>query len=512
MAMEPPTTERTDLRAGRTVDLIPFRPIYEYPLGVDPKDGRIVPQLATSWSIEPDGTSIRFQLRKGVPFHFGKGEFTSQDIFDNWRLRVEFDPSVPSSNTPLFTAVVGVDKISPNETVVHLKTPDGTFLTSNFTESRGVFEIFSGQHFKELGTPTMDTGPVAGSGPYQFKTRGQGTFIRYEKVPYQHWRVTPDFPEFEFRFMKEASTRMASLLAGEAHLADLPEDLKAQALKQGFKAMPSTVPANQVFMSFNCCHYKDPKNPAAGVYMPESPLMDLRVRKALSKSIDRDQINKTFFSGHGLPLYLLDFDATRPGWNPDWQKNFQSAYGYDPEAAKALLAEAGYNAGNPLTVNAIYPAETRGGFSGDDIQDTIGAMWRKIGVNVQPQNVDPSQVTAQRNVYKLENHLSLGNTASDQWTVATTMGSTISSGTRGRQPDNLAADNYLTLVSSTLDEKKADEYWRGVGNEHYNGYRSAPLFTLPIESVADPKVVGSWVYPGTLTGYWSHVFDIKAAK
>ena len=56
------------------------RPMYENLIGFDAETGSLVPQLATSWSVEPDGISIRFLLRKGVPFHSGNGEFTSRDV------------------------------------------------------------------------------------------------------------------------------------------------------------------------------------------------------------------------------------------------------------------------------------------------------------------------------------------------------------------------------------------------------------------------------------------------
>ena len=56
------------------------RPMYENLIGFDAGSGSLVPQLATSWSVEPDGISIRFLLRKGVPFHGGNGEFTSRDV------------------------------------------------------------------------------------------------------------------------------------------------------------------------------------------------------------------------------------------------------------------------------------------------------------------------------------------------------------------------------------------------------------------------------------------------
>ena len=56
------------------------RPMFENLIGFDADVGALVPQLATGWSVEPDGISVRFLLRKGVPFHGDNGDMTSRDI------------------------------------------------------------------------------------------------------------------------------------------------------------------------------------------------------------------------------------------------------------------------------------------------------------------------------------------------------------------------------------------------------------------------------------------------
>ena len=58
----------------------PMFPMYEWLLDVDAKSGKSAPMLATAWSLEPDGASYRFQLRKGVKFHGDWGEFSAQDF------------------------------------------------------------------------------------------------------------------------------------------------------------------------------------------------------------------------------------------------------------------------------------------------------------------------------------------------------------------------------------------------------------------------------------------------
>ena len=66
---------------------------------------------------------------------------------------------------------------------------------------------------------------------------------------------------------------------------------------------------------------------------PDSPLMDVRVRKALNHAVNRDEINKAFFAGKGEIMYHTQLHPSRPGWNPDWQRNFQEEYGLDAALA-----------------------------------------------------------------------------------------------------------------------------------------------------------------------------------
>jgi ABC-type transport system substrate-binding protein len=342
--------------------------------------------------------------------------------------------------------------------------------------------------------------------------RSSAQYARYQRTPYQHWRTTPGFPEFEFRFINEASTRLAALITGEVQIAELPDDLKTQAERQGFKLIAGKVPTTQVFVAYYCCHIKDVKDPAAGWVFPNAKLADVRVRRALTKAINRDELNKTFFRGKGAPTYLTSFDPTRYGWNPDWEKRFAAEYGYDTEAAKRLLSDAGYGPDNPLTINMMYPSELRGGMGGEDVTDAIGNMWRSVGVRVDAVNVDPNGRKSLTDALKLGDHVVIGSTASDQWTGATSHGSSTPGALRGREAELPAADAIMGQIRTTVDEKKLDELWRNLGNVLYDNVRNAPLFTVPPDVAVNPKVVQDWVYPGSMTGFWTHVFDIKPAN
>ncbi len=89
----------------------------------------------------------------------------------------------------------------------------------------------------------------------------------------------------------------------------------------------------------------------SGLMFPDSPLLDVKVRKALQKAINLDELNKAFFGGKGQPMVQTHMHPNSPGWNPEWVSKFADEYGYDPAAARALLAEAGYSASKPLQTN-----------------------------------------------------------------------------------------------------------------------------------------------------------------
>ena len=82
--------------------------------------------------------------------------------------------------------------------------------------------LLSKAHFDAEGQEGIQDTPV-GTGPYQYVERVSGAYVLYERVPYDHWRVNPDFSELQFFFVKEQSTRLAMLLADEAISPDCPQ-------------------------------------------------------------------------------------------------------------------------------------------------------------------------------------------------------------------------------------------------------------------------------------------------
>ena len=153
-----------------STDTWQIRPAYEYLTGVD-TDGKDVqqkvPQLATEWSLEPDGKSYRFKLRKGVQFHYGMGEFTAQDVVFAWQHMIA--PESKHPHTPRYrTTIEDVQVVNDYEVVIKNKQADLAFIWA-LGEMEGGFEIISKKDFDAHGGkfPALTERPLAGTGPYE---------------------------------------------------------------------------------------------------------------------------------------------------------------------------------------------------------------------------------------------------------------------------------------------------------------------------------------------------------
>ena len=183
-----------------------------------------------------------------------------------------------------------------------------------------------------VGQPTLSDGPIVGTGPYRFQQRTQGSFVRFELSSGEHWRLSPDFPELELRWSSEASTRLAALLAGEVHLTTIIPDQEAQAKDEGMKLAKGNVPGFRTFFNFQGSWWNTHGDPESGRKFPDSPLLDQKVRQALSKAINRDALNTAFFGGEADIMVNNHFHQPRLGWNPSWQTRFPAQYGLAPAA------------------------------------------------------------------------------------------------------------------------------------------------------------------------------------
>ena len=150
------------------------------------------------------------------------------------------------------------------------------------------------------------------------------------------------------------------------------------------------------------------------------------------------------------------------------------------------------------------------GYSGsEDLAEAIGAAWKAVGVNVNLLQMDEAEWTNLTRQFKLTNYAAVTATNATHWTGSTVYSTSL--GPRGGA-ESAEVDTILKQLLATLDETKQRELWRKAGDAKFDAVLDVPLFWLPVEAVADPKIVSDWVYPGSLSGSWSHADLIKAAR
>ncbi|HXV09901.1 MAG TPA: ABC transporter substrate-binding protein [Burkholderiales bacterium] len=481
-------------------DHLQFEPYWETLVGMDPKTGDYIPALATSWKISPDYKTWTFQLRKGVQFHNGFGEFTSADVKHNHGLLVRKDSTATLGPLWRTATVETPDKYTA---VFVFKNP--TMPTSLFAFSRsGDLRMSSKAQWDKEGIEGLDKNP-AGTGPFQFAGRQTGLNIVYKRNP-KHWSGRKiDFEELEFRIAREEATRLALLLSGDVHIGDLPRELHKDALAKGLKRFQSSLSVDWVSVYLGGqWHITGDK-----AFDPKGPFVDKRVRQALNISINRKELMNTVFAGRAELAYVSLYVPTSEGWNPKWESRFNELYAYNPEKAKQLLKEAGYGPGRPLKFQ-IWAFTEPGESEGPAIADALAIYFKRIGVQAEVQIHDWPKI---RNAYRKKQSKDfmwpniIGWRPSDQGI----RNFYFSKGNNHHYEDDFLEKTYSQVLKST-DAKQRNQLMMAIGDHLQNEYVDIPLFWFRNEVFANPKVVADMVYPGPAAGRTSHFELVKLVK
>jgi ABC-type transport system substrate-binding protein len=220
-------------------------PYLETLLDLDPKTGAFIPRLAEKWEASPDRTEWTLFLRKGVPFHFGYGEFTARDVVHSHAL-MRREEAV-ATFVGIWRNVAEVKVINDYQVVFRMKAPSTTL---PYALSRsGDLRMVSKAQWDQEGLAGFEKRP-AGTGSYRYVSRQLGQSIVFERVE-NHWNgIRPAFKELEIRLVPEESTRLAMLLKGEAHIVDLSRALQEDAEKRGMQILAASLAAEWVSIYF----------------------------------------------------------------------------------------------------------------------------------------------------------------------------------------------------------------------------------------------------------------------
>ena len=350
---------------------------YDWLVGFNPKDLSPRPEIATSWSVSPNGKIWTFSIRKGVKWQDGV-PLTASDV------AFSFNYIIKNNLSTLTVYTNGIIKaVATNTYTVKIYTarPKSNILAMDVPiVPEHIWSKVSG---KAATTTFQNSPPLVGSGPFRVVQWVKGSFIRLVANK-NYWGGAPKIDQLIFETYTNANTMVDDLKLGTIDAAtDLPE---AQ-----FKSLESTPGITGIKgtswrfneLAFNC--YNSPNS------LGNPVLLDSKFRQALGWAIDPQKIVNVAFEGFAVPGSTILMPYSPYFWKvpPD------QAYTYNPAKANALLDAAGYKMGpSGIRLNKQgKPIKLRLYVTTDSPEDQIAAhlvasWFHQVGVGVTLTVVD----------------------------------------------------------------------------------------------------------------------------
>ena len=295
-----------------------------------PETGEYVGNLATDWRWVDD-TTLEVDLREGVTFHNGE-TFNADDVV--FTMNYVADPETGVNPQRNVAWIKGAEKVDDYTARILLHAPFPAAL--EFLS--GPVVMYPDEYFAEVGAAGMATAPV-GTGPYQLTDYTQGERMVLELNESYHAdspKGTPEIGTIVWRTIPEANTQLAELISGGVDWiwqvsADQAERLETRS---------ELTVTNETTMRIGYLGFD------ASDRFGDTPFDDIRVRKAVAHAINRQGIVDNLLRGASIVVNSACFPS-QFGCDTD-----VTSYDYDPEKARALLAEAGYPDGFETSFSA----------------------------------------------------------------------------------------------------------------------------------------------------------------
>jgi peptide/nickel transport system substrate-binding protein len=319
------------------------------------QDGKIVPDVAESWTASADQQTWTFKLRSGVTFSDGTA-LTAADVvktFDYYR-----NPDTATQEANKIATIDTVTATDPATVTVKLKAPNALFPSA----------IVWVKILKVDALASIDKNPI-GTGPYkvsQFVPNDHLDLVRNDK----YFGTAAALDGINIVTAADAAAASNSLASGDLDvLWSLPQSNANQYQgNSGVNLLKPAVPSQW---------------PSWEVDTTTAPFNNVKARQALAYAVDRTQVLQAAYYGQGLLSPTNDPLGTN---NPSFSADGLTDYSYDLDKAKALFAEAGVNAGATLTWWGIAGQNPEWNTSGQILQ----ASLKKIGITLKIENNDIS--------------------------------------------------------------------------------------------------------------------------
>ncbi len=350
VALEPPILDPT-AGAAEAIDIVVYQNVFEGLTRVD-QNGAVQPGLATDWTISEDGLTYTFTLAGGVTFHDGS-TFDADDV--KFTFERILGPDSVNAHKEFYEPIESVTVIDPLTVELKLSRQIGNLL---FDLGRGDAVIVAPESADNNANEPIGTGPFA----FVQWDRGSRVILeRYE--PY--WGEAPALSRATYLFIDDTAAMTSALLAGNI---DGTNNFGQEALavfegNPQFTVLVGSTEGETILATNN----------------QKAPFDDLKIRQAMAHALDREAIIEGATYGYGTPIGS-HFAPHHPSY-----VDLTGTYPYDPDTARALLAEAGYPDGFSATLKLPPLAYAR--LSGQ----IIASQFAEVGIRLELINVEFAQ-------------------------------------------------------------------------------------------------------------------------
>ena len=348
MQLEPPHLNPSG-GAAAAIDEIVYANIFEGLTRYNP-DGSIRPALAKSWEVSEDGLEYTFILQESVLFHDGSSFDASDVKFSLDRARAE---DSTNAQKVLFADIREITVIDPFTVKISLNNPNGYFPVNMAWGDAVIFD--------ESSADNAETFPI-GTGPFVFKDWVEGDRIEIETNP-NYWGEEVALDSATFKFISDPTAAFGALMTGDVDAFPAfpsPETLAQFEVNPDFAVIVGSTEGETILSINNKAEH----------------LSNILVRKAIAHAINRDELIDGAMYGYGTPI-----GTHFAPHNPDYV-DLTSTSSYDPEMAKGLLREAGYESGLALRLHLPPPSYARRG------GEIIASQLRAVGIETEIINVE----------------------------------------------------------------------------------------------------------------------------
>ena len=435
----------------------------------------LIPGLAESWEVSPDGRSYTFNLRRDVQFTDGT-EFNAEAV--EFNIRRMWDKASPQFNARaagqtvfLWQHLSDIAVLDSHTIQLNLLEPFSPFLRVMAQGGSGSTGMISPTALQKYGDDIADH-PV-GTGPFTFEERIRGQRVSLIRND-DYWGEKASLDRVVFRPIPDAAARIASIRNNETDIIAVPSPDSVPNLAEGGFEVVEAAPPHSWYLTPN---------------MNEEPMKDQRVRQAISFAIDREGLAEYILRGTVTPAVSVQAPA-----NPGYEEHPEN-FAFDPERARELLAEAGYADGFSTTLETSV--------------DGSGQIMPVAMAEYIQQNLAAVGITVHLKTYEWISYISHYNSgledgvglAQMSWGMSTpfwlyiTTSSELASpaGPNAGRYSNPDLDAVMKKAIGASSEEQANKYWREA-----NAIASQDLALIPVVNDKSPYIVNERVEGFTL--------------